>query len=384
MRMLLCWLFLTAGLAAQSRPPVVEVKPVFGAVTGTVTCSDTNLPARLTQLTLQPVAVPKVLRGGKQETQDSRLDLYRTGLDGTFTMDHVKAGTYYVVVLKPGYLSPVALFTKDEIETPSEEVKAAIAKSVPTITIDANRTTAVDIRLQRAATLTGVIRYDDGTPVSQQYVEVQRRGADGKWISTHMGRAAGPTDDQGRYRISGVPAGTYRMFTRLQVEDYQTDAVFGNGSSSASRDKFNLNVYFGDTFWKTDAKVYKLEDGQELTENLTIPNSLLHAVSGTLVDRSGRSINAGTVRLYRDGVEVVSVEIQDDEPVFRLAFVPEGAYTVKVTDARDVTRVPFTLPEGAFGMGRGKETVVKTYGVYEGALTVSGDRTGLVLAMPSK
>ena len=391
MRLLLGFL-LTLGAAAQTPRAPVEPKPVYGSVSGVITCTDTNLPARLTPVTLQPVNDRAPLKEGAPKAAEPVLETFQTNLDGTFSIPHVRTGRYYVIVQKPGYLSPTGLFTKAEIEWPAnpmDDVSEAVAKAVPVVTVLANRNAGMDVRLVRAAAMTGTVKFDDGTPAPSQYITVQRKGPKGDWLSTNLGgrRGNGWTDDGGRFRIAGLPAGEYRLYTPLEVGQVVTTAIFGTSSSSSGSTKATLNVFFGDTFRRKEAKIYKIDDGQEITADLTIPNSRLHQVSGSLVDaRTGRTINAGTIRLkFADDAEqsVASVAIKDDEPVFTLPFVPEGAYTVSVTDARDVTRVPVVYPEGTVGTVAFKETVLKTYGKYDGTLTVQSDITGLTLAIPA-
>ena len=392
-RMRLLVLLLSVTAAAQTQRAPLEPKPVYGSVSGTVTCTDTNLPARLTPVTLQPVTERVPAKEGDPKRAEPLLETFQTRLDGTFTIPHLRTGKYYVIVQKPGYLSPTGLFTKAEMDwpaNPADDVSDAVEKAVPVVTITASRESQVEVHLVRAAAVTGTVKFDDGTPAPSQYITVQRKGPKGTWLSTNLGgrRGNGWTDDQGRFRIAGMPAGEYRLFTSLEVGQVVTTAIFGTNASSSGNTKANLNVFFGDTFRRKEAKIYKLEDGQEITADLTIPNSKLHQVSGSLVDaRSGRPINAGTVRLtFADDAEqsIASVAVDNEEPVFSLPFVPEGTYTVSVTDARDVTRVPVVYPEGTIATAEFKETVLKSYGKYEGTLNVQADATGIVLAIPAK
>ncbi len=360
MRTLLVILFCLPAFAPaqKTKPPALPV--VYVSVSGTVTCTDTGLPARLTPVTLQPVKDRAPAGEGEPHAAEPLLETFETRLDGSFLMPRVPVGRYYVIVQKPGYLSPAGLFTKAEIEWPSnpaDNVSDAVAKTVPLLTVTANQGSSLDLRLVRAAAISGVMKFDDGTAASTQYVIVQRKGPKGDWVSTNLGgrRGSGMTDDQGRYRIAGVPAGEYRMYTALELSRVVTNAVFGTSSSSSGSTQASVRVYFGDTFYAKQARVLKVEEGQEIVEDLTIPNSRLHAVSGMLVDaRSGKTINAGTVRLAfaEDEGGGVSAAVDEEDPTFLLPFVPEGNYTVRVSDAREVTRTPIVLPENTISSER--------------------------------
>lgn len=369
-------------------------REVYGAVTGHVSCADTNQPARLTSITLQAVAEVAKGAGEKPATEGPAaesnalsLTTYKTRLDGSFFVPRVKPGRYYVVVQKPGYLSPVAQFTREEIDHPNDETRALIAASIPMVTVNANESANVEVRLMHAGTIGGTVRFDDGTGASEMFVSLERRAKDGKWVDT-QGGGRSQTDDQGRYRVTGLPAGDYRLLTRLEIDDIKTSAVFGGSRSNWSYTKYELHFYFGDTFRQKEAKVLKLGEGEEApSADFAIPVAKLHSVSGSLVNvRSGRAINAGTVRLFTadDNVETGSAKVEVDEPTFRFDFVPEGEYVVRVEDARDVTREIPVLPKGNFGSTEAKEMVLHSYGHYEAPFLVQTDVIGVTLPMPER
>lgn len=391
---LLLTLFPCGLLLAQTstRPTGQGGVEAYGGVTGHVSCVDTNLPARLAKVTLVPVveATPTPTAQTRKAIQPEEfhpatltLSVNATRLDGSYAIARVKPGRYYVIVQQPGYLSPVAEFSQDQIDHPTDADKAEIAKLVPEVAVGAGETTNMDVRLLKAASLDGTIRYDDGTPAPEYRVQIERKNREGKWVENDGISGAG-TDDTGHFRATGLAAGEFRLATSLHVDITKMDSLFGGSHSMSSNTKSSLSFYFGDTFLRKDAKTIKLDDGQSASGiDFTIPVSKLHTISGSLVDaRSGRVLNAGTVSLSTpDGEQQIeSVSLSADDTTFHLEFVPEGVYTVKVDSAREVVRELQPNPNGyESAEPRYKETTVKSYGKYEAPFKVESDMTGVTL-----
>ena len=127
-------------------------------VTGHVYCADTNAPARMASVMLEPVRVVDeagtVAHGSHTHI---RMTAVETGLDGGFAIPEVAPGAYYVIAYKSGYLSPLATFPTDVLSHPSEEDRKRIATTVPKITVEAGLPTSVDLRLERGAVISGTI-----------------------------------------------------------------------------------------------------------------------------------------------------------------------------------------------------------------------------------
>jgi len=395
---LLSVVFACGPIVAQSSTHAVGQGGIqaYGAVTGHVSCVDTNLPARLAKVTLVPVvesaSTPKAqtLKANQPEEfkpMPLNLSVNSTHLDGSYAIARVRPGRYYVIVQQPGYLSPVAEFSQDQIDHPTDADKAEIAKLVPEVAVGAGETSNVDVRLLRAASIEGTIRYDDGTPSPEYRVSIERKNSEGKWVQND-GVSGAQTDDAGHFRATGLAAGEFRLATSLHVDVTKVDSLFGGSHSMMSNFKSALSFYFGDTFIRKDAKTIKLGDGQSASGiDFTIPVSKLHTISGSLVDaRSGRVLNAETVALFTpDGEQQIeSVSLAADDTTFRLEFVPEGTYTVKVGDAREVVRELEPSKDGyQYAEPRYKETTVKSYGKYEAPFKVESEMTGVTLPIPS-
>jgi hypothetical protein len=382
----------TAQPSAQNLP-----KPVYGSVTGRVTCEN-NIPARLARVTLLPVSETPDSRTpiqGDSRSQPLVLSQVNTGLDGSFTIPRVAPGYYYVVVEYPGYISPTAQLTSDDLAHPSLEMQKFIASVLPTVAVDPNRVSTIDVQLRRGASISGFIRYDDGSPAPDLDLRVLRKNSSGKWVGVRIQGAEGnnrpASDDQGRYRIVGLPAGEYVLETKLEVSEHLTNHLFDSSTSSGGSSwgvtKFGISIYSGDETRLRNATHIKLNDGEDdSNEDIVIPLSKLHSVSGAIVQaRTGRVINAGKVALLYpdDNSEAASAKVDKDDSTFRFDFVPEGNYILKVTNARDVSREEIPNgPPGTFPPTRTKETTIKTYGPQQQSIVIAGDMSGVLVSVP--
>lgn len=380
-----------AGSAQQATRQTPRNVPTFGSITGHVYCSDTNAPARLANVTLMPIPEdPGPSTPVEKETHQSPHTSFapiQTLLDGSFTMPRVEPGFYYLVVQYPGYISPVSQLTLEDLAHPSLEMQKFIASVLPTVSVASNRVTTSDIRIQRGAAIDGIIRFDDGSPAPDLSIAVLRKDKKDKW--TRVANISGGSDDQGRYRIIGLPAGEYILETDLSISDQFTDNLFGSVGSYSIFSRYRLPIFSGGQTRQRDAKLIKLGDGEDDSgEDITIPISKLHSVAGSITQaRTGRVINAGTVVLQYpdDNSQAASANVDKDDSTFHFDFVPEGNYILKVTDARDVTREEISNgPAGTVPPTHTKETTIKSYGEQQQPIVIVGDMSGILVPVPEK
>lgn len=381
----------TLSLTA-ARPAQQTEAPATGTVTGRVICADTNLPARMAHIVLQPV-VDNTVTAKTTSTKDrpriAPTTLVETLLDGSFTVPNVSPGNYYVFVEKLGYLSPFAQVSREDLNHPTPQTADLIAKLLTSVSVAANRTSTVEVRILKGAVISGAVHFDDGSPSANAGIELLTRGKTEKWepFRTQQpggGFGANNTDDQGRYRLSGLPAGEYLVKATLRLSDITVDSVFGEAHSFSNQTRYSLDIYSGDTFRQRDAKPIKLEEGEEYsTGDITIPISKLHSVSGSLVEAgSGRVINAGKVVIAYpdDDSQVASTEISKDDNAFHFYYVPEGEYILKVTGAREVTREEVAYPPGTVPPTHTVEKKLRDYDAQSQAIIIHGDMMGVTIS----
>jgi len=239
---------LSAGWAQQGTRAVATPLPVVtGSVTGRVICSDTNGPARFANVILQPVVGPKPVltekQGGGTE-QHETMKIVQTGLDGSFSISKVRPG---VIAEKAGYRSPLEI-SREEMDHPSEQVAKKMAALLTPVSVAANRGSTAEVRLLRGASVSGVVRFDDGSPDGSADVKLWSKNKKGEWAQYKgglLGSAGGSTTtgDAGQFRLSGLPAGEYLLSVGLEVTTVMVDRVGDRTDGWYSNSLYTLNVF---------------------------------------------------------------------------------------------------------------------------------------------
>ena len=156
------------------------------------------------------------------------------------------------------------------------------------VSVAPNRTSTAEVHLLKGATISGTIHFDDGTPDSNAGISLYRKDTSGKWgrFSTKLlstSWSSMNTNDQGSFRVTGLPAGEYLLKTSLEISDLQLNHIFSDSRSSAGNTRYSLDIYSGNAMRQRDAKAIKLADGEDSGANdIEIPLSTLHAITGTV------------------------------------------------------------------------------------------------------
>ncbi len=343
-----------------------------GTVSGQVYCADTQHPARLAHVALVPLppAANSPSTDKPRTPQQYRGD---TRSDGSFFVTSVPPGDYYVSVTYPGYLTPEFQFSAHDLLQPTSVIRKRISEVVPVVTVSANRTTTVSVSIHRGAAISGTLSYDDGSPVPDTEIVPLHHNSSGSWTesaSSARGNRlfqSGGSDDRGKFRIYGLAPGEYTL---------KIPRAHNVGLSA---------VYYGDVFLEKDAKSIKLTDGEEYPDaDITIPLSKLHTISGSLVNSSGQPINSGRVTLYTaaDNIEMDVVFVSEEDGTFDIDLVPEGTYTLRVTNAQNVNSQIVRDVQNPNMIENIKRTTLATYADYQIRLEVTDDITGLTIALP--
>lgn len=363
----------------------------WGSVSGSVSCADTNAPARFAVVTLEPVP-PEKAEGAAKKAQKTSSAIATTDLDGRFAIGKVPPGKYFVLGRLAGYLNPLAAFGGDQLQQMSEETRKELMAAIPMVTVQADQPVSIDVRLEHAATLAGTVLYDDGSPAVGLDVGLIRRRPDGvveqmdgelvNGIGEFEGAHA-TTDDRGHYQLIGLPPGDYAAMATLPAVEISAGAKLdGTGTtlSIVSHDGNAMAVYSGNVFRRRDAKFVKLGHGDTAGVDMGIPLSGLHVLRGTVTaKRDGHALNKGRVRLLYadDRTEMRATEVQQDGG-FEFGYVPEDRYILEVTAGQDVDQVQMHQ----FNSNYTDEKVMQRYGAAELPLVVQGDMSGIELALP--
>lgn len=378
-------LALCAGLAFG------QGKTGGSTVSGRVFCDDTNAPARMVTVMLQPAAAVDAMRAEKPKEMESEAQAVQTLLDGSFAISNVSSGTYYVIASAPGYISPLNMLLQAEKDPSTDDAtRARLAAQVPRVTVQANLPASVNITLQRGGAVSGTILYDDGTPAVGLHVSLLVRRND-KWVPTpsvgfQQAVTAATTDDRGNYRINGLPDQKYIAIVELNLSSWVYKTFAHGGSGISSNSGYSLPVYSGNAMRTKDAKPFGLTQGEERSgEDIQIPISKLHSMRGAIIAKSdGHTLNGGKVALlYPDDKSQMSEATVTKDAEFNFVFVPEGDYLLRVEDGTDVEYKEIPNPANTVPSTRTESHVLRHYGAAEAPIHVgSNDMTGVTVAAP--
>jgi len=309
-----------------------------GVVTGHVTCSDTQKPARGAEVSLVGVA-PVMTKDGNR----TRMMQTETSLDGSFVVRKLAPGDYYAVATMPGYVLPLVF---DEHRNPSTNLDLSkVMASFPVVHVVAGRATAADLVIKHGGAIAGRVTFDDGSPAAGVRVSLEfaERGdamyqlIEGDLRDLVMKRIVGQqTDDAGRYRIAGLPAGKYRVTVSLETQHPSLETV-GNRTPESffeeSMDKQNIFVYAPGAFKKVDATVVELH-GDEVADGVDVAVRLdgLHTLHGRVLAFSDRHGLSHTHLLLHDDAGFSSDVTTEVDGSFHFDYIPEGTYKLLVWD----------------------------------------------------
>lgn len=198
------WTPLLALLSTLAQSQSAPRPEDLGTVIGHITCADTQRPARLAQVHL---FLPDA-------TMSAPYPSVETDMDGAYIIPDVKPGLYYVIVDLPGYITP-ALDLGQTLQTPTPEAQQRIQQELQHVDVAPHATTRADVVLRPGASISGTVRYEDGSPASKLSIGVLRRNSkSGSFDSVYHGTR---TDGQGEFKLESLPPGEYIVDAFLQV-----------------------------------------------------------------------------------------------------------------------------------------------------------------------
>lgn len=190
------WLRVTAPGYATTETGPVEVPAKGRAEAGVIRLSEgVTLAGRLTDAEGKPVPggwVTAMKSAGGNRPEGGRLRLLlgargprtQSGPDGTWALEHLTPGTYRLQVTHPDYV---------DLEVGPVRVGGSGKQEVD------------DITLRGGGTLKGVVTTEEGRPDTQAEVWISSTGTRKPFTMRVT------TDHRGRFRVSGMPSGTYRV-----------------------------------------------------------------------------------------------------------------------------------------------------------------------------
>jgi len=332
-----------------------------GTVTGRLTFAETQLPARFAEVVLirKPEAEDLLPDSPEQRLKQYQSKVQkvvsmsgRSGLDGSYTIADVPPGDYFAIAKLLGYVVPVG--------TPANEKEAHdIAKltaKLVVVHVDMNRASTADLVLHRGGAVAGRLHFQDGSPAVGALVSVEPAAAESLWgfaagyrplAMALMGRmntiyAVGDpgfstlTDDDGRYRISGLPPGEYRVSAKV---------IMSGGDRTVSKQgqlvglpvnrlgDSLITVYLPGTMRKGDATVFEIHGDERIADaDLEFNLGGLHTLRGRVLTKEDRHApNNVSIALSVDGDNGPPVWTSADaDGSFQFDNLPQGTYTLEV------------------------------------------------------
>jgi len=343
-----------------------------GSVSGRAVFGDTQQPARFSSIVLIPVE--------SVQTDPSRPGGFRgfggmggngrTDLDGTFVINNVAVGDYYVAGQSPGYISETAVLQARAAD--GADMQALLA-SLPVARVTVGTTATVNLSLTRGGTIAGRIQWEDGSPATGQQVAAMMVTAGTNSVAA-INQSGGRTlliggafnamsDDRGMFRLTGLAPGTYVVRASLQAP------AGGSGPTFFQRTQM-LTVYAPGKLRRSDAQSITIHLGEERDDlQWVIDLHALHNVSGRVGATSGPEPQSGSVRLVdtTDGTLNRSAPIGSDGS-FTLSYLPPGNYTLTVSGA---SSNPANGNNAGRRGGQSTTTPGTTYQQYTGSLSVA-------------
>jgi hypothetical protein len=394
-RALVMLISLATGLACAAQKPAQTAKQPAGILSGSVYCSDTNLPARLATVYLLEIT----------ESSFSTRGSLQTDLDGRFTFSHVHEGNYYVVALLPGYVNLMHSLTLEHLSEIPEDDRKKILAELASATVSADQPAQVSIRLDRGAEIDGTVLYDDGSPAIGLRMRFRLKPAkpeaqdvmEPPFEQDPFYAQNGPptTDDRGHFRILGVPPGEY-LVSALVPAASSGHSVESQFIAMVDESLGTLNVYVGNGLRVSKAETIKVDAGGAAKDaDITIPLSKLHTVRGrVLLKSTGQPpANARVDLIYADTRERVHTAMAPNGE-FEIPYVPEGNLILRAVGDNNPLPNMDAMADEAEGTGIGVVTGSASIEFdFPGAragdedfaelpLTVSGDVDNITISVP--
>lgn len=207
-----------------------------GSITGHVTCSDTLRPARFAEVRAVPVPEAGQLAAqlaAEQAGHDLRKSgqtlsvVSSTSVDGSFVLKGLPPGDYLILATLPGYLLPAAAYAHP---TKTEDLQALISQ-IPSVHVTSGETTDVTLSMKRGGVIAGHVRFDDGAPAVRVQVAVESKTITNDreseaWlggVNVLPSQRDTTTDDEGAFRIAGLPPGQYIVKAELHFGETARD-----------------------------------------------------------------------------------------------------------------------------------------------------------------
>ena len=324
-----------------------------GTIIGAVTAQGKPLPGATITLWQQPLAEP---------TASNMTQVGSTNADGSYELTGVPPGNYFISASLPGYVTG--------------KENQIFANLRPVNAVADGKVDRVDLDLIREGVISGVVTDADGKPVGRIPIT----------ITTEVTPAgAGPpkyakdlrTDEQGNYRITGLPPGKYRVAAGHYPVTNAT--LFGRVGYR--------RMFYGDTTDESQAKTIDIAPGADIKIDLNVGSPVkTFTVSATIVDsQSGQPVTdmGYDIRVFENGKTIGGAGTRgrsNDKGEIVIEHVPPGEYMIVAPHVSGTLPVSGEIPQppNIFGESKHFQVIDKDLDGLEVRVTKAATLSGFV------
>ena len=296
------------------------VDPLTASISGRVT-TETGAPLRRAEI---------------RATSNGGLTRFTTtDTEGRYLVRDLPAGSFTVHVSKSGFV-PLYLGQRRPFERRT------------TLQLQAGTRALANMQLPRAGAITGRIVDRTGEPVMGVRVQaLRRRMVDGLRGLQATG-AADTTDDQGSYRVYGLPPGEYYVAATPR----RAEETAGRPVAGTILGRGTTPIYYPGTANRDEAQRITVDVSGEARADLQLSEVRTSRVSGIVLQANGTPAAGAMLTLLSRDVSigngdtldgVMPLQLQDDADAdgrFEIVGVPPGSFTLRAQARRSIS-VPF-------------------------------------------
>jgi hypothetical protein len=235
-----------------------------------------------------------------------------TGPEGEFSFAGMPAGRATATLSKPGYFGPVA-----------SQWPQGPSNNIIDIGPDAGKIT---LKLAPEAVISGRVTGQDDEPLEGAGIQVLTfRWIDGRQLLMPVG--GGRTDEDGNFRMAGLPAGRYQVAVKAGTV---TRRVLGAQTPKAP-EVYPAVVYHPGTADLAAAAAVDLVPGQKMEMQFSLALSPAYKLAGkVVVAGEWKQINGPMIVDSLDQVLFTPDQFDAASGAFEFRAVPAGAYAIRV------------------------------------------------------
>ncbi len=291
--------------------------PVVGSasMSGRVVTAESGQPLRRAMVIAQPTRPPEMRRGGA--FTPPRPYSTRTDEDGRYVLKELPAGEYTLTARRSGFVDMSYGQTRPGM--PSRRITVS----------DGAALGPLDFQMVRGGVITGRVVDDAGEPAERVQVRAMRAGRVGGQVRYGGIGSGDTTDDQGHFRLFGLPPGEYLV----SAEPQGRGAWSMRGPNVQGVDVDIIPTYAPGTVNPAEAIKVQVQAGLEASADIQLVAAKVATVSGRVLTSKGEPLQGGFVRLQPPGGEFMGMGAGG--PVmgggqFEIGGVAPGAYTLIV------------------------------------------------------